>query len=346
MFRKINLKNAGIILSAVILLASVQLSYADGASFTVNIPNAQGGYTAVVIQQSGTGYVGPQGEYYPQFPSVAQLQAMYGANDSNPTVTDEDSSPTDETVDIPPPELPVYVQPDPPGPNYIWTPGYWAYDSFFEDYYWVPGTWVRAPEFGLVWTPGYWHWRHGRFFFSEGYWGHHIGFYGGVNYGHGYRGQGTCSFNGGPDGIKDQPTREEQVAMKEKHIHVTDEQRMHLQEARKNPGLRASANHGKPAIAATAMPGVFKGKGVMAAKQAGAFYNKTKPVKPEAVRGNRPSEASPKMPMVVGQHANILPQVPPKPAVKKPTPQTPPTNVSNPPTNVGNPQNKNTQNSS
>ena len=47
-------------------------------SFTVNIPNAKGGYAAVIIKRSGTGFVGPQGEFYPEFPKVAQLQAMYG----------------------------------------------------------------------------------------------------------------------------------------------------------------------------------------------------------------------------------------------------------------------------
>ena len=49
---------------------------ADG-SFTVNIPNGQGGYVAVIIKKSGNGFVGPQGEYYPEFPKVSQLQVMY-----------------------------------------------------------------------------------------------------------------------------------------------------------------------------------------------------------------------------------------------------------------------------
>jgi hypothetical protein len=49
----------------------------DG-SYTVNIANPQGGYIAVIIKKSGNGFVGPQGEYYPEFPKVAQLQAMYG----------------------------------------------------------------------------------------------------------------------------------------------------------------------------------------------------------------------------------------------------------------------------
>jgi hypothetical protein len=47
-------------------------------TFPVNIPNNSGGYTAVVIKRSGNGYVGPQGEFYATFPSIAQLKAMYG----------------------------------------------------------------------------------------------------------------------------------------------------------------------------------------------------------------------------------------------------------------------------
>lgn len=47
-------------------------------SFTVNVPNRKGGYTAVVLKKSGSGYVGPQGEYYNDFPNVEQLKVMYG----------------------------------------------------------------------------------------------------------------------------------------------------------------------------------------------------------------------------------------------------------------------------
>lgn len=46
-------------------------------SFTVNVPNNSGEYTSVVIKKSGSGYVGPQGEFYAQFPTVTQLKAMY-----------------------------------------------------------------------------------------------------------------------------------------------------------------------------------------------------------------------------------------------------------------------------
>jgi len=47
-------------------------------SFTVNIPNSKGGYNTVIIKRSGNGFVGPQGEFYADFPKVSQLQVMYG----------------------------------------------------------------------------------------------------------------------------------------------------------------------------------------------------------------------------------------------------------------------------
>jgi hypothetical protein len=46
-------------------------------SFSVNIPNSKGTYTPVTLKRSGNGFVGPQGEYYPQFPSIEQLKVMY-----------------------------------------------------------------------------------------------------------------------------------------------------------------------------------------------------------------------------------------------------------------------------
>ena len=56
--------------------------------FTVNIPNDHGGYTAVLIKRSGNGFTGPQGEFYPEFPTVSQLKIIYG-NTTVPTFTDE-----------------------------------------------------------------------------------------------------------------------------------------------------------------------------------------------------------------------------------------------------------------
>jgi len=92
------------------------------------------------------------------------------------------------SVGFAPPVLPVYVQPVCPEPGLMWTPGYWAYGP--DGYFWVPGAWVPAPYEGALWTPGYWGWSNGLYVFHDGYWGRHVGYYGGVNYGFGYMGIG------------------------------------------------------------------------------------------------------------------------------------------------------------
>jgi hypothetical protein len=94
------------------------------------------------------------------------------------------------SISIGPPPLPQYEQPLCPGDGYLWTPGYWAYDESVSGYYWVDGEWIVAPEEGFLWTPGYWALESGEYRFSEGYWGPQVGFYGGINYGFGYSGEG------------------------------------------------------------------------------------------------------------------------------------------------------------
>ncbi|MDI4232923.1 hypothetical protein OZ411_08875 [Bradyrhizobium sp. Arg237L] len=208
------------------------------------------------------------------------------------------------SITIAPPELPVYEQPPLPAPGYIWTPGYWAYGP--DGYYWVPGTWVEPPAVGLLWTPGYWAWREGVYAWNTGYWGPRVGFYGGVNYGFGYGGVGyegghwdngvlaynrtvnnfgsvnvtnvysttvinnvtRVSFNGGSGGITTQPTAQERVAAQDHHVTPAPAQIQQQHLASTNRALLASENHGRPAIAATAKPGEFTGKGIVAAREA------------------------------------------------------------------------------
>lgn len=212
------------------------------------------------------------------------------------------------SVGYAPPVLPVYEQPFCPGEGYIWTPGYWAWDDDGDDYFWVPGTWVLAPEIGFLWTPGYWGFERDRYFWHEGYWGREVGFYGGVVYGFGYSGRGyeggrwegdrffynrsvnnvtnitnvynttvvnnvnvtRVSYNGGRGGVEMRPTAHEEQVAREQHVPRVSAQNQHLQEARSNRELRASENHGKPPIAATARPGSFRGEGVIAAR-AGSY---------------------------------------------------------------------------
>jgi YXWGXW repeat-containing protein len=186
------------------------------------------------------------------------------------------------SIGIAPPLIPIYQQPYAPAEGYIWTPGYWAYDS---DYYWVPGVWVEPPRVGFLWTPGYWGYNGGNYFFNEGYWGPTVGFYGGINYGYGYGGQGyyggqwvgntfryntavtrvnksvirntyfnkqvvkntgsRASFNG-PGGATAKPTAKEQAAAKAEHIPATSTQQSRVEAAKNNPDLHAANNKGKP----------------------------------------------------------------------------------------------------
>jgi hypothetical protein len=208
------------------------------------------------------------------------------------------------SVNKAPPPLPVYDQPPIPAPGYLWVPGYWAW-SEGGGYYWVPGTWILPPKAGLVWTPEYWGSEEGVYVFHVGYWGSHIGFYGGVDYGFGYDGIGyqagywkdgrflynnavnnitnvsmtnvyskpvaierrsNASFNGGKDGTTAKATSAQLAAEWENHIAATSEQRRHAEAASKDPALSLSRNHGCPAVAATAHAGLFKGPGVVAAR--------------------------------------------------------------------------------
>lgn len=45
---------------------------------TINIPSSKGGYASVALKKAGDGYVGPQGEYYSENPTVEQLKTLYG----------------------------------------------------------------------------------------------------------------------------------------------------------------------------------------------------------------------------------------------------------------------------
>ena len=207
-----------------------------------------------------------------------------------------------------PPPLPDYDQPPCPEDGYLWTPGYWGWGG--GGYYWVPGTWVQPPRVGVLWTPGYWGFVGGVYAFNGGYWGPHVGFYGGVNYGYGYDGQGfvggrwagnsyaynrtvnnvnvtnihntynatvinnvtvnKVSYNGGVGGVAAVPTAQERAVAKEQHVPPTQLQRQHVQEAVRNPALAARVNGGHPAIAATPKPTAFNAPGVMGARGATA----------------------------------------------------------------------------
>jgi len=51
---------------------------AIGDSVTLYIPNSKGRFTPVTLIKRANGYSGPQGEFYPNNPTIAQLRAVYG----------------------------------------------------------------------------------------------------------------------------------------------------------------------------------------------------------------------------------------------------------------------------
>jgi WXXGXW repeat (2 copies) len=204
------------------------------------------------------------------------------------------------SVRVAPPPLVVYEQPLVPGPGYLWMPGYWAYDD--EGWYWVPGAWVLPPERDLLWTPGYWDYDdYGDIYiWHAGYWGPHVGFYGGVAYGYGYTGYGyyggywnhgvfwynsSCShvdrtfihtsysktviintnvnhysYNGGPGHEKFRPTQAELQYGRDHHFAATPDQLKHQQLAMSSKETHFSYNHGRPAVAATFKAGDFSAR--------------------------------------------------------------------------------------
>ncbi|WP_353230453.1 hypothetical protein, partial [Novosphingobium sp.] len=174
-----------------------------------------------------------------------------------------------------PPPLPRYNQPPLPGPDYLWVPGYWAWSDWIDDYYWVDGYWDQPPERGLLWTPAWWGWDDGAYRFHDGYWGREVGWYGGIDYGHGYHGHGwegghwdhghvaynravinvtnvnvtnvyyhpvtvinngpRVSYNGGNGGVIARPRPEELRATQAPHIAPTPVQQQRVQQSAADP---------------------------------------------------------------------------------------------------------------
>jgi hypothetical protein len=250
----------------------------------------------------------------------------------------------------PPPSLPYYEQPPCPEPGYLWTPGYWAYGG--EGYYWVPGTWVMPPQVGVLWTPGYWGWGGGVFLFHTGYWGPHVGFYGGVNYGGGYTGEGYAggrwehdhfryntavnninttiihntynqtvinnvtvnkvSYNGGAGGIAAAPSHRDQLAARERHIPPPVLQMRHINEAGRNPELQARFNQGRPPIAATPRPAAFTAPNVVRARGATIPAAAAPGASRPAEPGYRPALEAQSPQAVTTRTSTDAPQQPPR----------------------------------
>ena len=207
-----------------------------------------------------------------------------------------------ERVTVAPPPLPLYAQPAIPAAGYLWVPGFWAWREAVPDYFWVPGTWVKPPQQGFLWTPAYWSRVDGGYLFHAGYWAEQVGFYGGIDYGYGYAGDGyqggrwengalfynravnnlgspdianvydeavaadtravRVGFNGGGGGTTARPTRSQETLADARHGEATVEQRKHFELAAMDRALYSRLNHGEPGVAATSRAGVLEGAGI------------------------------------------------------------------------------------
>jgi YXWGXW repeat-containing protein len=207
-----------------------------------------------------------------------------------------------DMVNEAPPPLPSYEQPTIPAQGYLWVPGFWAWRKSVPDYFWVPGTWVLPPQPGLLWTPPYWSRVEGGYAFHDGYWAEQVGFYGGIDYGYGYTGDGyqggrwengafsynratnnlgslgianvydqavaaggnagRVSFNGGRRGSAARPTGDQEALADTRHVAATTEQQKHFELAAMDRSLFSKQNKGEPGVAATRRAGVLDGAGI------------------------------------------------------------------------------------
>lgn len=255
----------------------------------------QQGFTGQQPANGNTQVLGTSAQYTPtqsseQYPQQAAAPVEQNYGDQYAYDDGYDDGQQAVYAAAAPPPLPEYEQPEAPGDDYLWTPGYWGYAD--TGYYWVPGAWVMPPYVGALWTPGYWGWFGGRYRWHGGYWGRHIGYYGGINYGWGYTGYGyeggywrgrnfyynravnrinvsrvhnvyehpvtvnrgpRYSFNG-PGGYTARPRANEVAAMREQRTRPMETQIAMHREAQNNRGNAFSQNHGRPAEAAFSRP--------------------------------------------------------------------------------------------
>jgi hypothetical protein len=167
-----------------------------------------------------------------------------------------------------------------PETGYLWTPAWWGWENgafLFHDGYWA----TDVGFYGGV-NYGFGYFGHG---FEGGRWDHDHFFYNTavvrvnervirnvyvdrtvmVN-----NNENHVSYNGGEGGVVARPTERESAVEHARHIPPPAAQEQRRETARSNPQMRASANQGRPPVAATARPGETSG---VAAKSAGAPYH-------------------------------------------------------------------------
>ncbi len=94
-----------------------------------------------------------------QQPAVVQAQPL------PPAVAEVNPS---TVISQPPPvTAPVEVVPVAPGPDYVWTPGYWSWQGHWV---WIGGTWVIRPRPHMIWVGGHWAHHPRGWMWERGHW--------------------------------------------------------------------------------------------------------------------------------------------------------------------------------
>jgi hypothetical protein len=213
-----------------------------------------------------------------------------------------------------------------PEVGFLWTPGWWGWGSdvfIFHEGYWGPEVGFYG---GIVYGFGYFgvgyeggRWDNGRFFYNREVNNVNVAIIHNV-YNKTVIVNNTTinrvSYNGGNGGVNARPTPRQEAVANQRHLPPVGVQTQHVQAARANPELRASANQGRPPIAATQKPGEFRGH-VVPAKEAGAPYH------PPANRGTVRQPGNAARPENNGSRSgNIVHPKDIPPAERRPAPNT------------------------
>ena len=208
----------------------------------------------------------------------------------------------------------------PPEPGLLWTPGYWGWDADGDDYIWHAGYWAPVVGFygGIDYGYGYYgngyvggRWDHDRFVYNTAVTRVNTAIIHNtyvdrtvvVN----NRTENRVSYNGGRGGIDRRPSSEQLAAERERHVQRTSVQMQQEQAASRDRALRASENHGRPPVAATAKPGDFRTNVAPARESirpsATGGTNATRPAPPNNRNESRPNNVNPNRP----ENRNVTP---------------------------------------
>ena len=115
-------------------------------------------FLLIILAVSGCQSYGGQNDSAPPIPSQEEPEVLNEGPIHEAFAQPVDLNP--QAGIIAPNEPPTDIIENPAGErpqssDYVWIPGYWAWDSHQKDYIWASGCW-RKPPAGMSWMPGYW----------------------------------------------------------------------------------------------------------------------------------------------------------------------------------------------